>query len=52
MYYYISPVLGLVDELHVQFDPQLSRSAIYEIDSIIAKYSTPDADVQEVVRRI
>ena len=45
MYSNISPVLGLVDELHVHFDPQLSRSAIYDIDSIIVKYSTPDADV-------
>lgn len=45
LYNYISPVLGLVDELHVHFDLELSRSAIYDIDSIIAKYSTPDADV-------
>ena len=45
-YFDVSPVLGVVDEPHMSFDPVLSKSASYDIKTIISKYSKPDSDVE------
>lgn len=44
-YAWDSAVWGLVDEVHVIFDPELSHNPISDVKSIIQKYSSPDTDV-------